>query len=532
MTFNVNNKLTGFIIDPFGSAAFFDKTTLPNITRYCQILPDIEQDSLLAIGLYPCYNLPIIMTERDLPAKRPNIVSLISIEKITANLSGRDLEACIAPAFDPEPQPPYVLGMKLYEPRYWRWLGGIRYWLDRWANGRKESPTYRAVSDRKDMFPILLTLAERQAIRDGSVQDLADGLMKVPALDQLAISRLPETTVIRLDRDGFGLWPVKEGQNFSDIDWEKLRLSLTGEQLGLLHQTQNSGTRAVGGLWFQDERLTAANSPLTQPYLPTAVEVLQAFQAFYDQEGFFPHSQHRWFITGSVLQHSFASAFESFVSKMPLKQILRGIIINQSYISNEIRRLMVMGEGDFELTRVGGGKARRREGRLEIIDSEGHLRFCLGRREDSLLDFFLPRSSDSEGQDDLWVRARNGSQIEVKDGIYTVKNPENKVLAQLGLEVLEKEVEATLNRARSIAGKTISFPVVLRSDRKQGVKIGISTVGDNIRSTYRLANNTLHFNVLTILRPYIDFNLHDIEVLEGVYWPRIFPDQYAGYLYL
>lgn len=468
------------------------------------------------------------MAESDLPAKRLDIVSLVPREIIIANLSGRDLEACIRPVFELEPQPPRVLGMKLYEPRHWRWLGRLGYWLDRWVNGRRESPTYRAVSGREDTFPLLLELANNKAIRDRSVGDLAAGWMKIPALDQLAASHLPEATVIRLDHDGFGLWPVKKGQGFADINWVRLGMNLTGEQLTLLHQTQDSGARAIEGLWFQNERLTAEERPLNQSYLPTVVEVLQAFQAFYDQEGFFPHSQHRWFITRSALQHSFASVFETVFSEMTLEQILREIIINQSYASNEIRRLMAMREGDFELARSDGGMAKKEKGKLEITDVEGHLQFRLGR-EDNPLDFFHGRS-DSEGQNDLWVRTRNDSLLELKDGIYTARDFEDRVLARLSLEALEREIETCLNSAGSIIKEAASLPVVLRSDRKKGVNIGISTKGGDRRLTYRLANNTLTFNILRMLRPYAGLNYHNLEVLADTYWPRIFSDQYAGYL--
>ena len=438
----------------------------------------------------------------------PENRSLVPAEVVTANLARRDLESCIQPSILPERRAPRFLGIKLYDPNFWDKVG---YWIDRWLHGRKESPTYNIITDRVDGFQLLLALAESKAIRANSVRDVADGWMRIAAIDQLAISNLPEKTVLQLDHDGFGLWPVRVDQDFSDVDWDKLRVELTKEQLEVLKQAQNSQTRAIRGLWFQDERLTSDNPPIPQDYLPTAVEILKAFETFYDQEGFYPHSKGRWFFTRSSLQSSLYQTFEDVFSKMSTDEILREVFIRQSYAMGEIRRYLSM-VGDFDLARSGGGNAKRKGDKLELSNSQGYVNF-------------------RQQRDNIFVYTRSGREIEIKDGTFIAKNNQGHEIARLPYKTLTNEIEVSLAKAKSIFEQPISFPVILFSDRKEGVNMGISVEGSSGRVNYRLANGTLNFNVLSVLRPFIDQQFHNLDVSEYTYWPRIFPDPYAGYLY-
>lgn len=438
---------------------------------------------------------------------------LVPVQNLVATLATRDLEACIQPVVESELRAPRILGIKLYEPRFWNRVG---YWIDRWIHGRKESPTYHAVTDRIDTFSLLLTLAQNRAIRNRSVQDIADGWMRIAALDQLSISQLPEDLVIKLDDEGFGLWPVIPNQGFSEVDWGKLRLDLTPDQLLVLNQAQDYQTRAVKGLWFQDERLTSDNRPLLQDYLPTAVEVLKAFETFHDQEGYYPHSRGKWFMTSSTLQASLTQAYEDVFFHMSSEQILREILIRQSDSGDEIKRYLSMPSGDFVLKRSGGGWVRRRGDELRVTDDY----------DERTLQF------RQKGKGNLFVRSKTGYRLRLEDDIYTVRDYDGVLTTRLSSTDLIQEIEVILTKARPIFAQAISFPIVLHSDRKQGVQVGISSEGTgNTKVTYYLAEETLTFNVLSMLRPFINREFHDLNVLENTHWPRIFPDQHAGYLY-
>src|SRR3989344_1404616 len=162
-----------------------------------------------------------------------------------------------------------------------------------WLPGRRVI-TFHAVSGQPYQPRLLDALVRMDVLDAASAEALQQDRLRIPYIDQMAISQQPDNVIRDLTKKGYGVWPIMEGVEFAQLDPRTLGLNLTADQRSVLDQAHNMSTKAIGGVWFREDRLVDEKPLLDGDYLPTMPDILLTFRAFKGQTGHYPNSENRW----------------------------------------------------------------------------------------------------------------------------------------------------------------------------------------------------------------------------------------------
>lgn len=461
-----------------------------------------------------------------LSAERPGS-SLIPRETVVSGLTSRSAEGSpfafeplIKPVFDPEPEVPRYFGKPVSSRTLYRWWNKISSFIDENAHGRRNSPTYNAVTGQIDDLELARILGNAGLIKIGTQMDLGDGLLKLSAVNQLALSRLDTASVVALSNQGYGFWPVIDGgADMNGVD---------KKQVHALSGAKEWSIRDINGLWFRDQRLVSDSSPTDQDYLPTAPEILRAFALFFDQEGFHPDSRRSWFLTRSFITESFHDVSKFIAAMKPEEIFLQGCINYCSYSGVVQQQLDKADPVGYLPTGI----------RVEKDLGRGSLKITYQNPEDLtakipvVKKLFRDRIFVMErNRGYLFVKGRNGT-LESEGDLITIKNETSEL--RLSYDDVIAEIINQKKRAEVGFQQELDLPVVINANGKKGVQVGISLQGvkkelDDM-SAFAFAQGKLKVHYREGVEELLKKKFRGLPIIRRHSWPLIFPDQYAGRL--
>lgn len=385
-------------------------------------------------------------------------------------------------------------------------------WLDppdiRMRKREYRFPTYKAVSGERDFYELYYGLEEAGLIADKKLgEELGAGLYTIPAIDQLALSKASDVTVLGLTSAGLGIWPVREGLGFDGIDLRKLGIHLTPGQLEILGKAKDLTSREVNGLWFRAD-LKSLPGDVGYKFRPRLSEVLSAFESFVDQEGRFPHSGGEWFPTATGVEVSLQDAYERvFINRSPSKIFLDMVLGDATY-KDEVKRAM------------------KRRGPAYYQDG-----FCTVTKKNKSLqvnglfgDLGYFHSEDRGGNVGYFYTKRRGGTWVLENGLFKKRNLSGETTFSVGFSTIIEEMKEQVDQYRDYFSNMRSLKVAVSSDKQKGVKLGVF---NNYKNSPRLRLSSVDIDELNLQAELDAYVAEAVSGLERIYsagFPVLVPD--------